>query len=100
VLINVGRVGLCMTLLAAFPLIMLPCRNAFQRLLVLIPKHCNDCMDGGEWAASKSPFVWRSKDRLLGNDGAGGKVSERANAGDGDGDGGGDGDGDGDDGSA
>jgi hypothetical protein len=42
-LINVGRIGLCFTLLCGFPLLVLPCRNAAQRLMVLIPKMASDC---------------------------------------------------------
>ena len=42
-LINAGRVGLAVTLLSSFPLLVLPCRNSLQRLLFLLNAQLSTC---------------------------------------------------------
>ena len=44
-LVHVGRAGLILTLLLSFPLLVLPCRRAIQRVLFTPP--VNNSLDGG-----------------------------------------------------
>jgi amino acid permease len=42
-LINTGRIGLSVTLLSSFPLLILPCRNSLQRLIFLTKAQFSTC---------------------------------------------------------